>query len=137
MTIQEIKSEVAALVKMQPDCEDTTAKDIILMSYSSEYEQLNVAAWHKWGYYNLYCVHLETWCDGEHHAHLDHLDTYSEWTKTRPEYGVIDFGELVLMPKSEYEERERSLSEYDHELGVPQDGGAYAEDAGIYGWDLD
>lgn len=27
--------------------------------------------------------------------------------------------------------------EYSHELGVPQMGGAYAEDAGIYGWDLD
>lgn len=25
----------------------------------------------------------------------------------------------------------------DHELGAPQMGGAYAEDGGIYGWDLD
>lgn len=29
----------------------------------------------------------------------------------------------------------RATSQYQHELGVPQ--GAYAEDAGIYGWDLD
>lgn len=28
-------------------------------------------------------------------------------------------------------------SNLEHELGVPQFGGAYAEDAGIYGWDLD
>ena len=31
--------------------------------------------------------------------------------------------------------RESRGSTYDHQLGVPQ--GAYAEDAGIYGWDLD
>lgn len=45
------------------------------------------------------------------------------------------FGRLCAAQKR-YDERKNNISsEYSHELGVPQ--GAYAEDAGIYGWDLD
>ena len=44
----------------------------------------------------------------------------------------------ILQAHKEQEEKElKNKGHYDHQLGVPQDGGAWAEDAGILGWDLD
>lgn len=71
---------------------------------------------------------------------LNHLNcTPFEFAKTEIEYGM--FKNAVELKTKENlwklpEPREYS-GYYDHELGVPQDRGAWPEDAGIYGWDLD
>ena len=56
------------------------------------------------------------------------------------DYGL--FSDLVVVDEpSIYDDDEarfgKTSSAYNHELGVAQDRGAWAEDAGIYGWDLD
>lgn len=43
--------------------------------------------------------------------------------------------EEVRLEKEQANKLRETSSTYEHELGVPQ--GGYAEDAGIYGWDLD
>ena len=51
--------------------------------------------------------------------------------KLLPDWDEIPVEELWDAPEPS------KSGHYDHQLGVPQMGGAYAEDAGIYGWDLD